>query len=190
MFPSLRRCVVLSAIVLLSTAPAFAQAREIQPGTRIRFTGTSVATSVTALVLERRGDTLKVLRGNSASAPFEVRLSELTTLQLSQGKSRAAGAGVGALWGAGINFFSTIIFIASGAECGDCRKDFDGPALAFSAVTGGVTGALVGVLIGKETWARVPLPVREPARPALGLDLAGLTHRRMGVVVTMPLRRN
>lgn len=180
MFPSSALRLVLAACALLAAGPAFAQAREIQPGVRIRFTGTSVATTVTALVLERRGDTLKVLRANSASAPFEVLMPEFTTLRISMGKSRAAGAGVGALWGAGINLFSTILFVASGAECGDCNNDIDGPALGFSVICGGVTGALVGVLIGKETWGNVSLPVGSSLHAVMG-------DRRLGMALRMTL---
>lgn len=181
MFPSFHAHFAVAALGLLSAVPVFGQAREIQPGARIRFTGTSVATTVTAMVLERHGDTLKVLRANSASAPFEVRMSELKTLKVSEGKSRAAGAGVGALWGAGINLFSTIIFVASGAECGDCNNDIDGPALSLSLISGAATGALVGVLIGKEKWGDVPLRSRTSLHPLLG------ARQRVGLALKVRL---
>jgi hypothetical protein len=163
----------------LPAVPSLAQAREIQPGARIRFAGRGIGTTVTAMVLERRGDTLKVLQANVA--PFEVRMSELTSLRLSQGKSRAAGAGVGALWGAGINFFSTIMFVAAGAECGDCNNDIDGPALGFSLISGAATGALVGVLIGKEKWGEVSLQSRASLHAVVG------ERRRLGVAMRLAL---
>lgn len=177
MFPSSALSLILAACVLLAAGPAFAQAREIQPGARIRFTGTSVATTVTALVLERRGDTLKVLRANGASAPFEVLMPELKTLRISQGKSRAAGAGVGALWGAGINLFSTIILVAAAADCGDCNSDIDGPALALSLLSGGFTGGLIGALIGKESWANVALPAGTSLHALAGERQVGVALR-------------
>ena len=156
MFPSFVRSLSLAALLSVCASQGFAQAREIQPGARIRFSGSEVGTTVTAMVLERHGDTLRVLRGNVA--PFDVRVSELKSLRISQGRSRAAGAGVGALWGAGINLFSAIILVAAAADCGDCRTEVDGSAFALYLVSGGFTGGLIGALIGKESWADVSLP--------------------------------
>ena len=166
MFPSFVCSLSVAALLSLSSVQAVAQASEVQPGARIRFTGTTVGTTVTAMVLERRGDTLKVLRGNTA--PFEVRMADLTKLRISQGKSRSAGAGVGALWGAGINLFSTIILVAAGADCGDCDPEVDGTDLVLNLLSGAVLGGATGALIGKEKWSDVALPSRTSLQPFVG----------------------
>lgn len=171
------------ASLLLQALPAFGQAVEVLPGSRVRFTANGIGSGVTVLVLERHGDTLRVIQGKGA--PFDIRLSELSTLRLSLGRSRAAGAGVGALWGAGINVTTAALLLAAGAKCDECETDIDGPALGLSIASGAFTGALIGALIGREMWADVSLPMQASVRPVVSRDLlpGGGTKHRIGIKV-------
>ncbi len=145
--------------LLSGTGTLGAQVADVSPGARIRFRAPPVvATRVTGTVLERHADTLLV--GPEKGSPFRVTLGALTTLDLSQGKSRAEGAKVGALWSVGFYAIYAIAIASSGDSCDgstpctNTNAPKAGELVAFTVV-GAIPGAVIGALIGREKWERV-----------------------------------
>jgi hypothetical protein len=155
---------------ILSQAGALsAQVAEVSPGARIRFRAPPVvATRVTGTVLERRADT--VLVGPEKGSPFTVPISAFTSLDISKGKSRAAGAKVGALWSTGFYALYALAIASGGDSCdgrATCATTNDptaGELIGFTAA-GALVGAGIGAIIGREKWERVPLGGRTTAAP-------------------------
>ena len=155
--------VIIMALVACATvgSPLSAQIAEVSPGARIRFRAPPIVlTRTTVTVLERHDDSVRV--GPEKGSPFTVPLSAFTTLDLSRGKSRAEGAKVGALWGAGLYAIlglaltDRIESCTQGTSCTKTRKLNAGDVLSYTAA-GAVTGGIIGALIGREKWERVPL---------------------------------
>ncbi len=89
-------------------------------------------------------------------------LNAFTTLEISRGKSRASGAKVGALWGAGfyaifgLALTDRSVSCSASTTCTKTRNPNVGDVLAYTAA-GAASGAIIGALIGREKWERVPL---------------------------------
>jgi hypothetical protein len=92
---------VLPALVLLLAGQAGAQLPELQPGARVRVTAPTVlGGKLEGTIIGRRGDTLSIVQHNVA--PFEIPVSALSRVEIYRGKSHAAGAKRGLLWGLAI----------------------------------------------------------------------------------------
>jgi len=92
---------VLPALVLLLAGQAGAQLRELQPGARVRVTAPAVlGGKLEGMIIGRRGDTLSIVSHDAA--PVDIPISALSRVEISRGKSRAAGAKKGFLWGLAI----------------------------------------------------------------------------------------
>jgi hypothetical protein len=130
-----------------------------------RLTGTVVTISADALAI-RDGD------GTVRSVPR----SSITRLEVSRGRSRAAGALKGGLWGTGAGLALALAntgFSDGGCDenAGECVGTFAG-IVSWTALGTGL-GTLVGFGIGSERWQRLPVGVSflPRGRPGLGLSL-------------------
>jgi hypothetical protein len=171
-------CASLSAVLLaLSPTDLVAQFAEVQPGARVRLRAPGVvAGRYTGVVLSRSADSMTVSR--AAGSAVVVPMRAVTSLELSRGKSRAVGAGKGALWGGGS---MGLLFAALPGSVKECQRTTSGTrctnvsvgeAMLVGAAGGAVWGALIGALIGAERWERAELPVRVVLMP--GLDGRGV----------------
>jgi len=149
---------VLLLSMLVATSAASAQLADVTPGVRVRFRAPDrFGAVVTGIVLERHGDTLKVSPPKGEAVL--VRLAEMDRLEISRGKSRLLGAGVGALWGAGI--YGVLGLAVGVGDCNGCEYDVDAfDATVAFALSGAMSGVILGGLIGKERWERLHWPKR------------------------------
>ena len=94
-----RRLAVAGVVCGMATPRAgIAQLLELQPGAKVRVTAPPIlGTRYDAVVGSRSGDTLWLVRVGSPTV--QVPVSALESVQLSRGRSRAAGAKRGVLWG-------------------------------------------------------------------------------------------
>lgn len=157
----------LSLLALLA-APLAAQAPELSPGARVRFATAQRASLVTAVVLERSADSLRV--APEKGAPYTVAVGDLQRVAVSRGKSHAKGALNGALWGAGIGAaIGSLSASSSPNDCVDWCFDPDPATLAAAtAIPSGLLGLFIGAAVGKESWDGVELKAAPTLR--LGED--------------------
>jgi hypothetical protein len=161
---------VLPALVLLLAGQAGAQLRELQPGARVRVTAPTVlGGKLEGMIVGRKGDTLSIVSLNAA--PVDVPISALSRVEISRGKSRAAGAKEGLLWGLAIGF-PVGLATATGdnktwnlvdERCDPffqtCATYSDVEQVMLVTVGSGAIGAGIGTLIGKERWETLSIPV-------------------------------
>ena len=169
------RMYLVAAIGLAAlTTPSVAQTIDPALGSRIRFTARGITTGrTTAVVVERHGDTLHVVPEHGA--PVVVRLDQLSSLEISRGKSALLGAQTGALWTGGI--YAGLGVVLAVAAQSVCDYGCDSPnvfgTVAYFALSGAVVGGGIGAIIGRERWERMETSQRISVRPIIG--------RRLGV---------
>ncbi len=160
-------CLVLVLLSLAAGPRADAQLADITPGVRVRFrVPERFGAPVSGTVLERHGDTLKV-SPPKGEALF-VRLGEMERVEISRGESRLLGAGVGALWGAGI--YAGLGLAVGIGDCNGCEYDVDAfKATVAFGLSGAIAGAMIGAMVGKERWERLRWPVGVGAGVGVGV---------------------
>jgi hypothetical protein len=161
-------------LLLVSAASASAQATTPASNDRVRLvapgvvdgrlTGTVVTASAEAVDI-RGGD------GTVRSVPR----SSITRLEVSRGRSRAAGALKGGLWGTGAGVALALAnagFSDGGCDenAGDCVSTFAG-IVTWTALGTGL-GTVIGFGIGSERWQRLPVGVSFLPRGRRGLGLS------------------
>jgi hypothetical protein len=176
---------MLTVSLLVPLAALSAQEQPpVEAGSRIRVTAPTVgADELVGMCVEVDATRLRVQAEEQAS-PLTISLTDVTRLEVSQGrKSNAlAGLGIGFLGGAAIG---AVLGSAAGREEGGpetlCTGDKTECAV-FGAAVGGVAfgaiGAGIGALAKTERWEEVPLdrlrvsivPLRD-GRFALGLSV-------------------
>ena len=160
---------VLPALVLLLAGQAGAQGRELEPGARVRVTAPTVpGGKLEGMIIGRRGDTLSIVPRDAA--PVDIPISALSRVEISRGKSRAAGAKKGFLWGVAIG-----LPVGLATATGDnktwnlvdescdpffqtCAKHSDVEQVMLVSVGTGAIAAGIGALIGRERWEALDLP--------------------------------
>jgi hypothetical protein len=175
----LRRVAAVALLAGSSALPAFAQLPEVQQGSRIRLRVAGVvAGNYEGILLTRTPDTLVV--GGPSSAPVHIPVARITSLEISRGTSRAAGAMVGVKWGIPITTALGAVLIAAAASddgCGTCSPVSvadDVGVIAIAAFTGAFYGASIGALIGRERWENFELTPRtslDGRRGRIGISL-------------------
>jgi hypothetical protein len=171
------------ALLLLCAAvhTAAGQRSEIRPGARIRVAAPGVvAGRLTATVISRGPDTVVVASPDLPSLAIPV--SSITSLELSRGSSRAAGAMRGIAWGVPIGLVLGLATTSLADSCGDCgRTSLQAPSrvewVLFNGIGGGMWGALIGAAIGRERWEPFELGRRTSiglgnGRPTLAVGLS------------------
>jgi hypothetical protein len=127
-----------------------AQMIDVQPGARVRVTAPGViAGRLQGTVIARMNDSIVV--ATPQMVQYRLALGSLSEIAVSQGKSRAAGAKRGAIWGAGITAPLLMIGVA-----GDSTFRSSGEKAGFIAVGTAMyagIGALIGAAIGAEGWS-------------------------------------
>jgi len=167
----MRSCIrnVLVATFVVASA---VDAQVAHPGIGVRVRAPNVLFDrFQGVYLGRSGDTL--FFGNDERGPVKVPASDVTSLELSRGKSRWRGALVGALWGAGIGLLAGAI---ADTDTSDVSQ---GEAMAYGAVGGAEIGAIIGAIVGRRVWIA--------AQPAV-LVSAAAAHSRAGVRVALRVR--
>ena len=162
------------SLLPLAASPLLAQSgladSELQPGARVRVVAPGVvAGRYEGTLLARTPDTLKL--GSPSGAPVAIPIARLTSLEVSRGKSRAAGALRGIMWGAPIGLALGALSASSvTGDCIGCTKDYSrGGWVAVSTVSGALWGAGIGALIGRERWDGFQLA----PRTAVGVQTGG-----------------
>jgi hypothetical protein len=141
-------------LVTLAPAPLAAQMIDVQPGVRVRVTAPGVvAGQVEGLIATRTVDSVVLLTSRPSS--YRIALESITTLSVSQGKSRLKGAAKGSAWG------GAIMLVMSAAMSGDPSvRQVDANTepvsiptfIATEVVGGAMFGAAIGAIIGSERW--------------------------------------
>jgi hypothetical protein len=179
-----RRAVLTLSLALALAPAANAQFTEAQPGARVRITAPGVvAGRYVGTVLAREPGTLRV--GSENTPPIDVPIDRITSLEISRGNSRWAGAGRGAAMGVPIG---AVLGLVAGSAGTTERTYFDynqgrldtlgrGELVLYSAVSGALFGAAIGALVPKEHWDRFDVASRTGLDPRrrrmeLGLSLA------------------
>ena len=170
---------MLLALALGSvTAPLSAQVSELTVGARVRVRAPDiVAGRLTGVIIARGADTLTLTRADAT--PLTMRVSQLSAVEISRGRSRGRGAAHGALWGGGVMAVLGVAFIDRATTCSgsgagaSCRETTAVESAAYGALSGAMVGGLIGAFVGREHWERLALPrvAVEPAR-AGGLRVA------------------
>ena len=155
---------VLSLLSLASIPPtaANAQAREagIPAGARVRVSTPALSQrAVTGRYDGLEGDSLSLMLAPPGSL-LRIPVSEVTRLELSDGRSRGRGAAVGALIGFGAGVAGGFLCLAlcptapgSGANLAPVGGLFLG--LVVGVPVGGVLG---GTVFAPERWRPIPVP--------------------------------
>jgi len=176
------RSILSLAVVPLLIPLQYTSAQQgppIETGSRIRVTAPALGVDkLVGTSVEVDATRIRVQADDQAAA-MTISLTEVTRLEVSQGrKSNAlAGLGIGFLGGAAIGGLVAMQFDEEG---GDSSQ---GQYFLFGAVVGGAAfgaiGAGIGALVKTERWEEVPLdrlrvsivPLRD-GRLALGLSVA------------------
>jgi hypothetical protein len=143
----------------------------ISPGTRVRITQIDQKPRV-AVVVSRSADTLLVRWPDLANTVSAVPVSEITRLQLSNGRHRKVAKGM--LWGSvGAGTAGAILGAATYSPCNStapfgCLLAPEGrfESAMMVGVVGGVLGLVVGGLVGlpsRDDWRTVPLDAQRVA---------------------------
>lgn len=151
------RLVVSFALLPFAASPLLAQSglahSELQPGAKLRVAAPGVvAGHYEGTLLSRSPDTLKL--GSPSGAPVAIPIARLTSLEVSRGKSRTAGALRGIMWGAPIGLATGLLSASAvTGDCIGCTDDYSkGGWIALSTFSGVLWGAGIGALIGRERW--------------------------------------
>jgi hypothetical protein len=177
-----RRATLLAlSLLLISTPAARAQYNEALPGARVRLTAPGVvAARYEGTVLAREPGVIQV--GSPNTPPVNVPVDRITSLEISRGKSRAAGAWRGIVIGTPIGAVlglvaATNVDSRTYYNYNTGRRDTTSSAavVLWSAATGALFGAGIGALIPKERWERFEIA------PRTGMD----ERRRMRVGVAL-----
>ena len=176
-------CVVLPTTVM-------AQMLEVQPGARVRVRAPgALAGRLTGIVIARTPDSLTIARTNAS--PLAIPTPSLTTVELSRGKSRGAGALKGMVIGAGVGLLLGLTPLPEptcttrGCDPTPTRGEYMGTMILGS----GVIGAGIGAIVGREQWDRYQLPahvglILPSHRRGVGLSLRYAFGRTAGATPT------
>lgn len=184
MLRPIRRTFALLLPIALGYVPdACAQLTEAQPGARVRVQAPGIiAGQYVGTVLAREPGLIRL--GSPDAAPIEVPIDRITSLEISKGKSRLAGAGRGMKWGIPIGLGLGLLAAASSNE--ESRIYYDGgfgtdtvsktEIVLWSGLAGALWGAAIGAFIPKEHWERFELAPRtgfdDRRRMQLGVRVA------------------
>jgi hypothetical protein len=165
----LRAFAATLAPVLIAVGDAEAQFDEVVPGTRLRVQAPGVvAERYVGTVLERRADTLFVSNGPGSRVAVAART--ITSLEIDRGRSRGAGAKVGAVWGAGVGTLAGLLSMSArnGSYDGaDAADSISAPAwVTMNAIAYGLIGAGIGAIVGRRRWERFDVPTRVSVLPS------------------------
>lgn len=154
---------VLALVLLGLSTPAQAQLTEVQPGARVRLEAPGIfAGRYVGTVLTRDGGAIRMSGQNTA--PLDIPLDRITSMEISRGKSRAAGAGRGIVWGVPIGLVMGSLLASSLRMCNPtCRDATSGEKSEFVAagvVGGAMWGAGIGAIVGRERWERFVIAPR------------------------------
>ena len=180
-----RRASCVAMLLLMSAMPraAAAQYNEAQAGARVRIQAPGiVAGRYVGTVLAREPGMIRL--GSPNTQPVDVPIDRITSLEISRGNSRWAGAGRGAVIGTVIG---AVVGVFAGAVSSDADRAYwdsgrrdtlsRGELVGYAAFSGAFWGAAVGALIPKERWERFDVTPRVGAdvrtrRTRVGLALA------------------
>ena len=182
----MRTVLSLAALPLLIPLQSITaqQAPPIETGSRIRVTAPTVGADKLAGVCVEADATRIRVQVDDQAAPMTISLTDVTRLEVSQGRKSNALKGllIGSI--VGVSTGAILGLAASLTESSENPCEGNAPACAAGgAAAFGVTGALVGLGIGaltkSERWEDVPLdrlrvnivPLRD-GRFALGLSVA------------------
>jgi len=161
---------VWPALVLLLAGQAGAQLRELQPGARVRVTAPAVlGGKLEGMIIGRRGDTVSIVSHNAAAV--DIPISAQSRVEISRGKSGAAGAKKGFFWGLAIG-----LPVGLATATGDnktwnlveescdpffqtCATHSDVEQVMLVSVGTGAIAAGIGALIGRERWETLNVPL-------------------------------
>jgi hypothetical protein len=147
-------------LLLVLGAPLGAQSAqpmgELHPGARVRLDAPGVVSDkFTGTVLSSSADTFTV--ANPSTVAVTVPMAHITSLEVSRGKSRSAGAVRGLMWGLPIGLALGIPYSGGGQKQGCSTCDSPAAIVAYTGIAGAVWGAGIGALIGREKWVRLQL---------------------------------
>jgi hypothetical protein len=182
---SLRHAGALAVPLLLALVPtANAQLTEAQAGSRVRVVAPGIfAGRYVGTVLGREPGIVRV--GSPNTQPIDVPIDRITSVEISRGKSRSAGAGRGVAIGAPIGAVLGLISASSGESYRTYWNSSEGridtlsraEIVVYSAATGALLGAAIGALIPKERWVRFDLAPRTGVDPRRRRTELGLSVR-------------
>jgi hypothetical protein len=172
----MRSLIVFCAASILAP-PLTAQ---VHPGVTIRVRAPSVLLGrFEGTYLGRSADTL--LLGNEERGAFRVPVSAVTQFEVSRGRSRARGAGQGALWGGVVGVALGLLFVST-ATTDDAIIPFNkGMWVAQSAAGGAELGAIIGFFVGKRVWTG--------AEPTWLMSAPRVSPHRLGVQLAVRYTR-
>ena len=169
----LLRFVLPAAIIAMSAADAKGQAPAITEGSRIQVSATGLK-NVTGIVRSISGDSTAIyVDGQAGVLKFANR--DISELKVSVGRTRAAGARKGLIWGAGIGGALAVAILASPDNQNNYQYQlYSTNRLAASTFIGSlVWGIGLGTLIKAEEWKALPVhPAVAASSGGMGLSLA------------------
>lgn len=160
------------SFLLAAVPPARGQITEAQPGARVRLSAPGiVAGGYVGTVLAREPGIMRV--GSPNTPPIDVPIDRITALEISRGKSRAAGAGRGVGVGGIVGLALGLVAAVSDEETRTYfnydtgRRDTlsRGEVVAYTTFSGALIGAAIGVFVPKERWERFDLAPRTGVDP-------------------------
>lgn len=166
--------------VALATSPAQSQVGSLREGMRVRVTTPSVK-GLTGIVKSAGADSVVIFTEGSA-ARLALPTSDITRVDVSQGRSIGAGARRGAIWGGAIGGVLGIVAAAAvSADDSYCPSCEGAAAFAAQSLLGGVIwGAGIGAFVKAEKWETVSMHPRVGASATgvrLGFDFhSALLH--------------
>jgi hypothetical protein len=130
-------------------------------------------------LLSRTADTLKL--GSPNGAPVAIPIARLTSIEVSRGKSRTAGALRGIMWGAPIGLAAGVLSASAvTGDCVGCTDDYSKAGwIGLSTLSGVLWGAGIGALVGRERWEVFQLA----PRTSIGLSTNGVM---LGMRLSLP----
>lgn len=157
---SIPACLLLVLVLAGQASEIHAQSPELRPGARVRITAPGlVADRLEATILSRAGDTIEVASPNLA--PIRIPLARTTAIEVSRGRSAAAGAITGLKWGVGIGApFGVLAAIGARCQTSRCNTVTAGDRFAIATMmtaSGALWGTAIGAAVGAERWVHVPL---------------------------------
>jgi hypothetical protein len=163
----IRALTLMLASSLIAAGDAAAQFDEVLPGARVRLRAPGVVASrYVGTVLDRRADTLFV--SHAPGSRVVVATRAITSLEIDRGRSRAAGAKVGAIWGGGIGLISGLMTMEMRNTGTVQDADSIGAASWVTLMTTsyGLVGAGIGAIIGRRHWERFDVAPRVSVLPS------------------------
>ena len=158
----MRRAVVLLAFLLVD--PVAAQSWRVNPGTKLRVV--TPAGRVTGEFGRAGADSLVI--HTSRGAVVVLRQADLLKVEMWGGRSRLAGAGAGAFWGAGLGGALGAIVGSAGCTPPNCSGVSAEGLGMFGAFTSIWLGALIGAAIGRDVWVPMTLQLNPSAGASPG----------------------